>query len=98
MKISDLARQIKEQSLTKDQLEAYYSDLTSLSAEMEEKMADLEKMEAIYLNECEEKSRAGAERKWQATIEGQEQITLKHNIRAIDKLRSSIKHRLYNQY
>ena len=28
MKISDLARQIKEQSLTKDQLEACYSDLT----------------------------------------------------------------------
>jgi hypothetical protein len=96
MKISELIKSVKEENLTKDQLENYYSELTSLSAEMELKMADIEKSEALFLNECGEETRSGADRKWRATKEGQEGITLKHNIRAIDKLRSSIKSRIYN--
>ena len=96
MKISDVAKSIKEQNLSKDVLENYYSELTSLYTEMELKMAVLEKEEAIYLNECEEKTRSGAERIWFAGVQGQEQIDLKHNIRAIEKLMSSIKHRIYS--
>ena len=63
MKISELANKVKEQSLTKDKLEDYFSELSSLYAQMEERMGELEKEEAIYLNDCQEETRAGAERK-----------------------------------
>ena len=98
MTIKDLALKIKEENLTKDMLEKYNIELTSLYAEMELNLAEIEKKEAIYLNDSEEKTRNGAERKWYAMPEGQEQITLKHNIRALSKLLSSIKHRLYQAY
>lgn len=96
MQVSELAKSVKEGNLTKDQLEAYYTELVSLFAEMEIRMGEIEKAEAIYLNIIEEPTRAGAERKWYATEMGQEQITLKHNIRAVEKLASSVKHRIYN--
>ena len=96
MKISDLAKKVKEGNLDKYAIEQYHTELTSLYVEMETAMADLEKKEAIYLNECGEKTRAGAERIWYATKEGQEMIELKHNLRASEKLLSSLKHRIYN--
>jgi len=98
MKISELAKSIKEGNLSKQQLESYYDELTGMYAIMEERAGELEKQEAIYLNECEEKTRAGAERKWNATVLGQEAITIKHNIRALSKLISSVKHRIYATY
>lgn len=96
MDIKSLIKAVREQNLLKDQLENYYTELTALYAEMSLRIADLEKEEALYLNECGEKTRAGAERLWNATDAGQEQITLKHNLRAIEKLASSVKHRIYN--
>ncbi len=98
MKISDIAKEVREGNLSKDRLESYYDDLTGLYAQLEERMGELEKKEAIFLNECGEKTRAGAEMKWNITVEGQESIETKHNIRALSKLLSSIKHRIYNTY
>lgn len=96
MKISELAKKIIEGKLSKDQLEAYYDQLTGLYVQMEERMGELEKAEAIYLNDCGEETRAGAERKWNATPEGLEGIMTKHNLRALSKLISSVKHRIFN--
>lgn len=98
MKISELAQKIRGGNLSKDQLENYYDELTGLYAQMEERMGELEKAEAIFLNESGEETRAGAERKWNATENGQEAITTKHNIRALSKLISSVKHRIYATY
>ncbi len=98
MKISALAKAVKEKNLTRDQLEDYFTELSSLAAEMEERMGELEKKEAIYLNDCGEKTRSGAETKWNATSEGQEAITLKHNLRGLSKLISSVKHRVIAVY
>jgi len=96
--IRELAQAVKEQNLSKDKLEDYHTQLSSLSAEMELNLADIEKEEAMYLNDCEEETRAGADRKWRATEKGQIEITLKRNIKALDKLRSSVKSRLYQSY
>lgn len=95
MDIRTLAKEVREANLSSQKLEEYYTDLTSLYAEMTMNLADLEKLEAVYLNECEEKTRAGAERKWYASPDGQKQIELKHSTRAIEKLASSIKNRIY---
>lgn len=96
--IIELANRVREQNLNKDQLEGYYAELTALFTEMSLETATLEKQEAIFLNECGEKTRTGAERQWYAREQGQRQIELKHTLRATEKLLSSIKHRIYNSY
>ena len=96
MKISELILAIKEDNLSKEQLESYHQQLTCLFAEMELKMADLEKEEALYLANCQEPTKANAQRKFNVTESGLALIELKHKIRAIEKLASSVKHRVYN--
>lgn len=96
MKLKDLIISIKEGNLTKYQLEEYYDQISILYAEMSLDLAEVEKEEAVFLSECEEETRAGAERKWNATEKGLKGIQLKHNLRALSKLGSSLKNRIYN--
>jgi len=95
--IQDIITGIKEQNLTKFQLEEYASMLDVLSAELELELATIEKSEAIFLANCGEKTRAGATTVWEATESGQKEIELKRNIRAVSKLASSVKTRIYQR-
>lgn len=95
MTLSEIINSIKEGNLTKYQLEEYSSMLDVLSAEYELTLADVEKSEALFLAECGEKTRAGATTKWDASEEGQKEILLKRQLRAISKLASSVKTRIY---
>ena len=95
--ITDIIRDVKEANLTKDKLEELSSMLDILCAEMELELADVEKAEAMYLANCEEKTRAGATTKWEATELGQKEITLKRQLRAVSKLASSVKTRIYQR-
>lgn len=97
MTIQDIIKGIKEQNLTKDELENYSSMLDILSAELELELSDIEKAEAMFLAECGEKTRSGATTKWEATELGQKEIELKRNIRAVSKLASSVKTRIYQR-
>ena len=98
MKLTDLIQAVKEPNLSKQQLEDYRDALASLSAEMSLEMAEIEKAEAVYLDASEEPKAVFSQRKWDVTEKGQRQITLKHSLRAIDKLYSSIKSRLYSLF
>ena len=98
MKLAELFKSIREESLSKDQLEDYHTQLSALYAEMELELAVLEKEMAIFLDLSEEKSVAGAERKWNATEKGQRMIDLKHYLRASGKMLSSLRSRLYSVY
>lgn len=95
--LQDIINGIKEQNLTKDKLEDYSSMLDILSAELELLLAEIEKAEAMFLSNCGEKTRAGATTKWECTEQGQKEIELKRNIRAISKLSSSVKTRIYQR-
>ena len=97
MEIKTLINEIKESNLTKNQLEDYSSMLDILCAEYELELAEVEKSEALFLASCEEKTRAGAERKWNASELGQKEILLKRQLRAISKLASSVKTRIYQR-
>ena len=97
MTIQDIIKGIKEKFLTKEQLEEYSSMLDILSAEMEMQLAEIEKSEAMFLANCGEKTRAGANTKWDSSEEGQKEIELKRNIRAVNKLGSSVKTRIYQR-
>ena len=97
MNIQTIITEIKEANLTKDKLEEYSSMLDILSAEMELELATLEKEEAMFLANCEEKTRSGATTKWEASESGQKEITLKRQLRATSKLASSVKTRIYQR-
>lgn len=95
MTIKDLILKIKEGGLQREQLEEYYDSLTVLYAEMNVRFGEITKEEALWLADCKEKTKTGADRLWQVTTLGQEQITLKYNIRALEKLVASVRHRIY---
>lgn len=96
--LQDIIKGIKEENLTKDRLESYSSMLDILSAEMELSLAEIEKEEAMFLANCGEKTRASATTKWDASELGQKEIELKRNIRAVSKLASSVKTRIYQKF
>jgi len=97
MDIRNIITDIKESNLTKDKLEELSSMLDILCAEYELELADVEKAEALFLANCGEKTRAGATTLWEASDLGQKEITLKRQLRAISKLASSVKTRIYQR-
>lgn len=97
MDIKTIITGIKEQNLDKFQLENYASMLDVLQAEMELELAEIEKAHALFLAKSEEKSRAGAERIFDATELGQKEIELKRQLRSVSKLASSVKTRIYQK-
>ncbi len=96
--IKTLITEIKEANLTKEKLEEYSSMLDILCAEYELSLAEVEKAEAMFLANCGEKTRAGANTKWDASEAGQNEISLKRQLRAISKLGASVRTRLYQKY
>jgi hypothetical protein len=95
--IQDIILGIEEGNLTKEQLEDYSSMLDILGAKLELQLGDIEKSEAMFLANCGEKTRAGATTKWEASELGQSEISLKRQLRAISKLASSVKTRIYQR-
>ena len=97
MQINDLIKSLKEETLTKDKLEDLSSQLDVLCAEYELELANIEKKEAMFLANCGEKTRASATTKWEASEDGQKEIDLKRQLRALSKLSSSVKTRIYQR-
>ena len=98
MTISELIQAVKEPNLSKQQLESYRDDLAGLSATLSLEMAELEKKQALFLDASQEDSVAGASRRWNALPQGLRMIEIKHSLRAVDKIYSSVKSRLYSLF
>ncbi len=96
MKLIDLIQQVKEKNLTKDQLEEYRDQLSSLFAEMQLEMADLEKVEALFSDDYP--SAVARKSAWKKTTEGQRLILLKRYCLATKEILNSLKSRLYSIY
>lgn len=97
-----LIEAVKEQGLTRTQLENYRDEMTSLFGDMALAMADCEKAEAVYFivqkNREPDKSDVAIKRLWNVTEQGQRQIDLKHGLKALEKLLSSIRSRIFSIY
>lgn len=93
-----LMEAVREPNLTKSQLEEYHQQLTDLFAQLQIALGELEKEEARFYDTCEEKSAVAAERKWDASPQGQLLIERKRQDKALSKLLSSVKHRVYSMY
>lgn len=100
MTLLELLQKVKEQSLTKTQLEAYRDDLSNLYAEMSLEMAEIEKEEAMYFYKrtSPDVTDVSIKRTWKATEQGQRQILLNRYLKGTEKILSSLKSRLYSIY
>ena len=98
MKLLDLLKAVKDKNLSKDQLEDYRDEMSSLYAEMQFELADKRKEKAIYFIEHKLDSDKATERAWQATPSGLREIELSHYSKGTEKVLSSLKARLYQVY
>lgn len=98
MKLLELFQAVKDDKLSKDQLERYRDQLASLYAEMKLEYSDLEKKEAIYLLNSEAPNWTAKKASWKGTTEGQRMIDLKNWMGATSKVIDSLKSRLYSIY
>lgn len=100
MKLRELFEAVKDNTLSKDQLEAYRDQLASLYAEMKMEYATLEKNEAMFLlsEAMREMPMAHRKAEWKGTNEGQRMIDLKNWMGGTNKVIDSLKSRLYSIY
>ena len=98
MELKDLIVSVREQNLTKDELEGYRDQLSGLFAQFQLEMADKEKEEALFMNQPGDKSVAQRKVEWKATDSGQRLIVLKRYATATKELLSSLRNRLFNVY
>lgn len=92
--LADLIKSVKEKNLTKEQLESYADQMSSLYAEMMLEMADLEKEEALFMEKTDA-TVARAKVLWKATPSGQRLIVLKRYSIATKELLNSLKSRTF---
>lgn len=96
MTLKELIVAVKEKDLSKEQLEAYSDQMSSLYAEMMLETAELEKEEALFMNDMSpEDSVAQVKVAWKATPSGQRLIVLKRYLLATKELLNSLKSRTY---
>lgn len=100
MTLLELFQAVKEETLTKTDLEKYRDALSNLYAEMQIEMATIEKSEAMYFynRTNPETTDISIKRQWKATPDGQRQILLNRYLKATEKVLSSLKSRIYAQY
>jgi hypothetical protein len=91
----ELIEAVNEKNLDKDQLEQYHTEICHVTALMEIELADVEKAGALFLDSSSELTDVAKKRKWRITDQGQREIVLKRYVRAGDKMRSSLKSRIY---
>jgi hypothetical protein len=102
MSLFDLFSAIKEENLTRDRLEAYEQQLSVLYAEYMLRIATLKKSRAMYFYAKEvehpELPDVKIRRLFEVTDEGQELIQKEAEVKAVSRMLSSIKSRIYQQY
>lgn len=99
MKLQDLITKVKERDLGKDELEQYRDDLSGLFAQMQFEVADLEKLEALFIAGYKPEISAIARKiAWKSTKDGQRLIELKRYCLATKEMLNSLKSRLYSIY
>src|ERR1035437_8690772 len=90
---------IREENLSKDELEKYHLALSGLLYDMKLEVATLEKAKAIFMAK-KEAGQSVADRKteWGGTQQGQRLIEMKANVSGTSTMVGSIKKRLYSIY
>ena len=100
MKLVEAIKKVREEDLSKEQLEKYHLLLSGLLFDMKQEVASLEKEQAIFMAKDFGKDLSVADRKvmWKATQQGQRLIEMKANVSSTNTMVGSIKTRLYSIY
>ena len=96
MKLRDLLEQVKAENLQKDELERLHTAFTNLYSLLMLEKSELEKKEALWFLNHEEKSDVAATRKWKGSVDGLRLIELDNYSKVITKNMQSLKSRLYS--
>lgn len=94
----EVITKVREQNLTKEQLEHYFDELSVLLAELNNEAGELEKEEALFLASRENgESVISKKVEFKATPAGQRLIVVKRYISSVKTLLGSIKNRIYSK-
>jgi hypothetical protein len=97
MKLIEVLKKVREENLTKEQLEDYFTQLSGLFADLQIEMAELEKEEAIFMAQARDIEISVAQKKimWKSQVSGQRLIMLKRYSTATNTMLRSLKNRIY---
>ena len=95
MKLLDLLQQVKDENLSKERLEDYFSQLSRLRADVKIELSGLQKEKAMFMLKEPEKSVAQRKIEWQGGEKGQREFELKAYVSAIGDHLNSLKTRIY---
>lgn len=98
MTLVEMLRAVREENLTKTDLEKYHTTLSGLYGDIQIEIAALKKEKAIFEASDPNKSVAKMKVEWKATEKGQRLIELEGYARATSTQLRSLKNRLYAIY
>lgn len=96
MKLTDLIIAVKDENLTKEQLEDYYSMACQLRTDIAMSLADYLKKEALFMANKTEGTVASKKVEWKGSVDGQRLLELKSYMTAIKSLLEGVKSRIYS--
>lgn len=99
MKLEEALKKVREENLSKQQLEEYHLMLSSLYGDMKIEIGGLKKEKAIFISQrTPEDSIASRKSDFEATKSGQRLIEMESYASATKVMLDSIKSRLYSLY
>lgn len=98
MTLIEILKAVKEDNLTKNQLEDYHTALSGLYADLQIEIAGLKKEKALFEAADPNQSVAKMKVLWKASPKGQRLIQLEGYARATSTQLRSLKNRLYTTY
>jgi len=93
--LANLIKSVREEKLSREDLEKYQDQMIYLFAEIQLELAEIRKAKALYFIEKRTKTDKDTDRNWQASKGGLREIDLAHYSKALEKLLSSLKSRIY---
>lgn len=99
MELAEALKKVREDNLTKTELEGYHLSLSGLLADMKLEVASLKKEKAIFMaGKAQGESIANRKVAWEATKQGQRLLEMIGHVGATKTMLDSLKSRLYSQY
>lgn len=95
--LAKIIEEVKDENLTKEQLEEYYSIGCQLRTDISMSLADYLKKEALFMVNKTEGSVASKKVEWKGSVDGQRLIELKSYMVATKSLLDGLKNRIYSK-
>lgn len=97
MTLLELLDAVRDENLSREQIEKYRDDLIHVHTKMQWELADIEKEEAKFIySKPQEIPDVKHKREWRATEKGQRQIELNRYLKSVVKEVDSLKSRIFS--